>query len=225
MDELLSNIKIEVPEGVYIKNPESSELGKKIVQNSIVIIDEIGFENFTFKKLGKLIGSNESSIYRYFESKHMLLIYLSSWYWRWIEYQLVIETFSIKDTKEKLIQAIEVVTRTTKEDKNFSHINEILLNKIIINENSKSYLTKSVDSENKQGYFLPYKRVVRRLASIISDHNSDYEFPLTLASSITEGALHQQFLKLHFTTITNCNNDVTPTKFYTDLILKTLSNE
>ncbi|CAL2063925.1 TetR/AcrR family transcriptional regulator [Tenacibaculum sp. 190524A05c] len=225
MDELLSNIKIEVPEGVYIKNPESSELGKKIVQNSIVLIDEIGFENFTFKKLGQLIGSNESSIYRYFESKHMLLIYLSSWYWRWIEYQLVIETFSIKDTKEKLIQAIEVVTRTTKEDKNFSHINEILLNKIIINENSKSYLTKSVDSENKQGYFLPYKRVVRRLASIISDHNSDYEFPLTLASSITEGALHQQFLKLHFTTITNCNNDVTPTKFYTDLILKTLSNE
>ena len=225
MDELLSNIKIEVPEGVYIKNPESSELGKKIVQNSIVLIDEIGFENFTFKKLGQLIGSNESSIYRYFESKHMLLIYLSSWYWRWIEYQLVIETFSIKDTKEKLIQAIEVVTRTTKEDKNFSHINEILLNKIIINENSKSYLTKSVDSENKQGYFLPYKRVVRRLASIISDHNSDYEFPLTLASSITEGALHQQFLKLHFTTITNCNNDVTPTKFYRDLILKTLSNE
>ncbi len=225
MDELLSNIKIEVPEGVYIKNPESSELGKKIVQNSIVLVDEIGFENFTFKKLGQLIGSNESSIYRYFESKHMLLIYLSSWYWRWIEYQLVIETFSIKDTKEKLVQAIKVVTRTTKEDKNFSHINEILLNKIIINENSKSYLTKSVDSENKQGYFLPYKRVVRRLASIMSDHNSNYEYPLTLASSVMEGALHQHFLKLHFTTITNCNDNVTPTKFYTDLILKVLSND
>ncbi|MCH2032814.1 MAG: TetR/AcrR family transcriptional regulator [Tenacibaculum sp.] len=225
MDELLSNIKIEVPEGIYIKNPESSELGKKIVEHSIILIDEIGFEDFTFKKLGQLIGSNESSIYRYFESKHMLLIYLSSWYWRWIEYQLVIETFSIKDTKEKLVQAIEVVTRTTEEDKNFSHINEVLLNKIIINENSKSYLTKRVDSENKEGYFLPYKRVVRRLASIISDHNKTYEFPLTLASSITEGALHQQFLKLHFKTITNCNDTISPTKFYTDLILKTLSND
>lgn len=225
MDELLSNIKIEVPEGIYIKNPESSELGKKIVEHSIILINEIGFEDFTFKKLGHMIGSNESSIYRYFESKHMLLIYLSSWYWRWIEYQLVIETFSIKDTKEKLVQAIEVVTRTTEEDKNFSHINEVLLNKIIINENSKSYLTKRVDSENKEGYFLPYKRVVRRLASIISDHNKTYEFPLTLASSITEGALHQQFLKLHFKTITNCNDTISPTKFYTDLILKTLSND
>ncbi len=225
MDKLLSNIKIEVPEGIFIKNPESSELGKKIIQTSIILIDEIGFEDFNFKKLGKFISSNESSIYRYFESKHKLLIYLSSWYWRWIEYQLVIETFSIKDTKEKLIQAIKVVTRTTKEDKAFSHINEILLNKIIINENSKSYLTKSVDSENKEGYFLPYKRVVGRFADIISEYNNTYEFPLSLASSITEGALHQHFIKQHFVSITNCDDTITPTKFYTNLILNTLSND
>lgn len=223
MDKLLSSIKIEVPDGVFIKNPESSELGKKIVQNSIVLIDEIGFEDFNFKKLGKLIGSNESSIYRYFESKHKLLIYLSSWYWRWIEYQLVIETFSIKDSKEKLIQAIEVITRTTKEDKNFSHINEVLLNKIIINENSKSYLTKSVDSENKEGFFLPYKRVVRRFADIISEYNPNYAYALTLASSVAEGALHQQFIRLHFPTITNCDQQITPTEFYIHLIVNTLS--
>lgn len=225
MDSLLPNIKIEVPEGIYIKNPESSELGKKIVENSILLIDEIGFEDFTFKKLGQLINSNESSIYRYFESKQMLLIYLSAWYWTWIEYQLVVETFSIKDSQEKLIQAIDVVTRTTEEDNNFSHINEVILNRIIINENSKSYLTKSVDSKNKQGYFLSYKRVVRRLADMISEHNNRYPYPLSLASSITEGALHQQFIKLHFTTITNCNDDITPTNFYTDLILKTLTND
>ncbi|SNR15881.1 Regulatory protein, TetR family [Tenacibaculum jejuense] len=225
MDKLLSNIKIEVPEGIYLKNPESSELGKKIVQNSIILIDEIGFESFNFKKLGLLIGSNESSVYRYFESKHKLLIYLSSWYWRWLEYQLVIETFSIKDSKEKLEKAVEIVTRTTKEDQNFSHINEILLNKIIINENSKSYLTKSVDSENKQGYFLPYKRVVRRLADIISEYNNKYEFPLSLASSVTEGALHQQFMTQHFTSITNCNESVTPTQFYSHLVIKTLTND
>ncbi|WP_442266593.1 TetR/AcrR family transcriptional regulator [Tenacibaculum sp. ZS6-P6] len=225
MDKLLSNIKVEVPEGIYLKNPESSELGKKIVQNSIILIDEIGFESFNFKKLGSLIGSNESSIYRYFESKHKLLIYLSCWYWRWLEYQLVIETFSIKDIKEKLIKAVEIVTRTTKEDQNFSHINEVLLNKIIINENSKSYLTKSVDSENKQGYFFPYKTVVRRLANIISEYNNKYKFPLSLASSITEGALHQQFMKQHFPTITNCNESVTPTEFYSHLVIKTLTND
>lgn len=225
MDKLLSNIKIEVPEGIYIKNPESSDLGKKIVEHSIILIDEIGFENFNFKKLGSLIGSNESSIYRYFESKHKLLIYLSAWYWSWIEYQLVIETYSIKNSKEKLEKAIEIVCRKIKEDQNFSHVNEILLNNIIINENSKSFLTKSVDSENKQGYFLPYKRVVRRLAGIISEYNNTYKYPLSLASSVTEGALHQQFMKLHFTSITNCNENVTPTTFYTHLILNALEND
>ena len=92
MNPLLPNIKIEVPLGIYLKDPETSALGKKIVEHSILLIEEIGFEDFNFKKLGQLISSNESSIYRYFESKHKLLIYLTSWYWSWIEYQLVLET-------------------------------------------------------------------------------------------------------------------------------------
>ncbi len=224
MDDLLLNIRVEVPEGLYLKNPESSDLGKKIIENSIILIEQIGFENFTFKKLGVKINSNESSIYRYFESKHKLLNYLCSWYWRWLEYQLLIETFSIIDIKDKLIKAIEVVTRTTKEDKSFSHINEILLNKIIINENSKSFLTKSVDTKNKEGYFLPYKSLVKRLADIISEFNPNYSYALSLASSITVGALHQHFFKLHFTTITNCNDKIDPTQFYKNLILNTLTN-
>ena len=85
MQNILSNIIINVNEKLYVKNPETSELGKKIIEKSIILVDEIGFENFTFKKLGEQIGSNESSIYRYFESKHKLMLYLSSWYWGWIE--------------------------------------------------------------------------------------------------------------------------------------------
>ena len=76
MINLLSNLKIAVPDKIYIKDPESSELGKRIIEHSIELIDEIGFDSFTFKKLGLKIGSNESSIYRYFESKHKLLLYL-----------------------------------------------------------------------------------------------------------------------------------------------------
>ncbi|MGK0414670.1 MAG: AcrR family transcriptional regulator, partial [Polaribacter sp.] len=78
MKSLLSILKISVPDKIYIKDPETSDLGKRIIENSILLIYEIGFESFTFKKLGKKIGSNESSIYRYFESKHKLLLYLSS---------------------------------------------------------------------------------------------------------------------------------------------------
>lgn len=225
MKNLLSNLKIEIPSGIYIKDPETSDLGKRIIEHSIVLIEEIGFEKFNFKKLGLRIGSNESSIYRYFESKHKLLIYLTSWYWGWIQYQLVIETYSIQDSKDKLRKAIEVVTKTTKQDSNFSHINEVLLNSIVIDENAKSYSTKEVDTENKEGFFRLYKEVVRRLAEIISHYNSSYKHPLTLASTIIEGALHQQFIRQHFKTLTNCDDTITPTSFFIDLTLNTLINE
>lgn len=225
MKKLLSSIRIEVPKIIYLKDPESSVLGKKIIKTSIVLIEKNGFENFNFKKLGKAIDSNESSIYRYFESKHKLLVYLTSWYWCWIEYQLVFETYNIHNTKEKLIKAIEIVTRTAKEDSNYTHINEVLLNQIVINENSKSYLTKDVDIENKEGNFISYKNVVQRLANIITDFKSGYKYDLSLASTLIEGALHQQFIQVHFKSITNCNETITPTNFFTDLILKTLAND
>ncbi len=224
MNNLLSNFKINIPQGIYLKDPESSLLGKKIIEQGIILIHEIGFEDFNFKKLGNLINSNESSIYRYFESKHKLLVYLTSWYWSWIEYQLVLETYSIANTEEKLRKAIEVVTRTTKQDSNFSHINEVLLNQIVINENSKSFLTKDVDVDNKDGFFIPYKLVILRLSEVISAYNSSYSYTLSLSNTIIEGSLHQHFTKKHFKTITNCNDKKTPTDFFTDLALKTLSS-
>jgi len=223
MDSLLSNLKIGVPEKIYVKDPESSDLGKRIVEYSIILIDDIGFDSFTFKKLGKLIGSNESSIYRYFESKHKLLLYLSSWYWAWIEYQLVIETHSL-NTSERLEKAIEIVTRAIKEDSNFSHINEVVLNRIMVNENSKSFLTKEVDNENKDGYFVIYKRIVHRLRDMIKNIKPNYKFPSSLASTILEGSLHQHFLKDHFTSITDCNTETSPTTFMKNLVLNTLKS-
>ena len=222
MKSILANLKIVVPEKIYIKDPESSELGKRIVQNSILLIDEIGFDSFTFKKLGEKIGSNESSIYRYFESKHKLLLYLSSWYWAWIEYQLVFETHSISDNKVKLSRAIDIVCRTINEDNNFSHINEVKLNAIIINENSKSFLTKEVDQENKDGYFVIYKRIVKRLRDMIQNIQPNYPFATSLASTILEGSLHQHFLKDHFASITDCKLDVSPSDFFINLTVNTL---
>ncbi len=223
MLSLLSNLKIAVPDKIYIKDPESSDLGKRIIEHSILLIDTIGFDSFTFKKLGVKIGSNESSIYRYFESKHKLLLYLTSWYWAWIEYQMVFATFNMPDAKDQLFKAIEVVTKSIEQDVTFSHINEVLLNRIIINEYSKSYLTKEVDSENKEGYFVIYKRLIKRISEMISNINSDYKYPSSLASTIVEGALHQHFLKEHFSSITDCNDSITPTDFFKELTTNAIS--
>jgi AcrR family transcriptional regulator len=222
MQNILSNIIISVNDKLYVKNPETSELGKKIIEQSILLIDEIGFENFTFKKLGEKISSNESSIYRYFESKHKLMLYLSSWYWGWIEYKLAFATTNVSNPMERLKKGITIVTEKVEDDSTTLHINESVLNKIIIQEFTKTLLTKEVDEENKEGFFLVYKRVINRIIEMITEVNPQYAFAKSLASSIVEGALHQHFLKDHLKTITNCNENVSPTDFYINLIENTL---
>ncbi|CAN1561767.1 DNA-binding HTH domain, TetR-type [Flavobacteriaceae bacterium] len=222
MNTVLSNLKIQINEKIYVKNPETSDLGKKILEQSILLIDEIGFDNFTFKKLGEKIGSNESSIYRYFENKHKLLVYLSSWYWSWMEYKLVFATANILDSKEKLKIAITIVTEKVTDDEYTAHINESILNKIIIAEFTKTLHTKEVDQENKEGFFLIYKRVIARIVAIVNEVNPNYPYSKSLISSVVEGSLHQYFLKEHLKTITDCNEIVSPTEFYLNLVENTL---
>ena len=225
MNTMLSNLQIQINEKIYVKNPETSELGKKILMHSILLIDDIGFDNFTFKKLGEKIQSNESSIYRYFENKHKLLVYLSSWYWSWMEYKLIFATANILDAKEKLKIAITIVTEKVSDDDRTAHINESILNKIIIAEFTKTLLTKEVDQENKEGFFLIYKRVISRVEVIVKEVNPDYPFAKSLISSVVEGSLHQYFLKDHLKSITDCNEIITPTDFYLNLVDKALKNQ
>ncbi|MFY8068422.1 MAG: TetR/AcrR family transcriptional regulator [Flavobacterium sp.] len=222
MPNLLSNVKITINEKLYVKDPETSELGRNILKNSILLIDEIGFEAFTFKKLGEKIQSNESSIYRYFENKHKLLVYLSSWYWSWIEYNLVFATHNITNPEEKLIISLKIITQNIVDDKNTPHIDESILNRIIISDFSKTLLTKDVDEENKEGFFLVYKRLIYRLTETISLVNPNYPYAKSLASSIVQGALHQHYLKDHFKTITNLSEKDCLSDFYIDMIKKTL---
>lgn len=223
MEQLLQTIKIGINEKIYVKDPESSELGRRIVSHGITMIHEIGFESFTFKKLGEQIGSNESSIYRYFENKHKLLLYLVSWYWGWMEYQLVFATNSVPNPKDKLRIAVGIISKPSEQNATFSYINHGHLTKIMINEFSKSYLTNTVDTENEEGCFAIYKRVVNRLAKMIQTVDNDYKYALCLANTIVEGGLHQHFLMDHFPSLTDCKGTVTPSGFFADLLSRTLN--
>lgn len=222
MDYAITNVKIQVNEKLYVKDPETSDLGKKIIKKSILLIDEIGLEHFTFKKLGEKIGSNESSIYRYFENKHKLVVYLSSWYWGWMEYKLVFATTNIANPLEKLEKAITIITEKITDDISTEHINESVLNKIIISEFSKALYTKAVDEDNKDGYFMVYKRVINRIVSIVQEVDPEYPYAKSLVSTIIEGSLHQHFLNDHLKSITNCNESSSVTSFYFDLVTRVL---
>lgn len=217
-------VHIVISEELYTKNPESSKLGKKIVSRSIEMIDELGFEAFTFKKLGQSIGSNESSIYRYFESKHMLLVYLICWYWSWIEYRLVFATTNIPSKKDKLKAAVEILTRKVDVDNSFSYIDEIILNRIIIAESSKAYHTKDIDTENEKGYYQVYKRVVQRVSNMVTDINPSFEYPNMLISTVIEGAHQQRYFSKHLPSLTDVKKGKDAiVKFYTDLVFKVIN--
>tara|TARA_B100000795_G_C22586639_1_gene355867 strand:- start:401 stop:541 length:141 start_codon:yes stop_codon:yes gene_type:complete len=45
---------------VFIKGPNSIELGQNIVKGSIHLINKLGFKGFTFKKLSKGISSTDA---------------------------------------------------------------------------------------------------------------------------------------------------------------------
>ncbi|MGB1104090.1 MAG: TetR/AcrR family transcriptional regulator [Crocinitomicaceae bacterium] len=216
-------IQIIINEGLYVKDPESTALGKKIISKSIELIDELGFEAFTFKKLGKAIGSPESSVYRYFESKHQLLVYLICWYWSWIEYKLVFGTVNQQSSLEKLNVAIRILTEPIHIDHSFEHVNEVTLNRIVVAESTKVFHTKKIDKENRLGYFAVYKRIVQRVSEIILEVNPDFKYPNMLVSTVMEGAHQQAFFVEHLPTITDqaeCTDQVQ--EFYTNLVLKVI---
>lgn len=218
------HIQIEINPQLYSKNPDSSELGRKIISNSIVLINEIGFEHFTFKKLGQLIKSPESSIYRYFESKHTLLVYLTSWYWTWTEYRLVFTTTNVKSPQERLNTAVELLTQPVLIDDDFSYVNEVLLSEIIFSESIKAYHTKEVDEENSKGYFTAYKSVVQRVSEIILEINPEFKYPHMLISTVIEGAHQQKYFAEHLPSLTDVskhNNSIT--QFYKELVFNFLT--
>lgn len=216
-------IQFEISPDLYSKNPDSSELGRNIISKSIELINEIGFEAFTFKKLGLLIESPESSIYRYFENKHILLIYLTSWYWTWTEYRLVFATTNVNSPLERLKTSIDILTKPSLVDNPTSYVNEVLLCEIIFSESLKAYHTKNVDEENKKGFFKAYKSVVQRVSDIILEIDPKFEFPHMLISTVIEGAHQQKYFAEHLPTLTDITKEQNAiSKFYTQLVFNFL---
>lgn len=196
-------LHIKMNEALYLRNPESSELGKNILQQSVQLIYKMGFESFTFKKLAEDIGTTEAGVYRYFENKHKLLLYLTAWYWAWLEYQLVFQTNNLKNPVAKLKKVIKLLAATVEDDENTVYINECLLHQIIIAEGSKAYLTKQVGEDNKQQFFKPYKDLCASIGKIILECNPQYRYPKSLASTIIEMAHFQNFFMKNLPSLTD----------------------
>lgn len=221
MERLFKNLIIRVPESLFLKNPESSDLGKRIIQTSISQIDELGFEHFNFRKLSQSLGSPESTLYRYFENKHMLLVYLSSWYWSYIEYKITLSIANVESPEKKLHTVADVLTKYPEEREEVSHIPFSALQRIMIAESSKSFQTKEIDRENKEGHFQAFKSLITRISSIIQEYNERYPHPRSLATLLLVGIHQQRFLQEHLPAIGDLESDGDEAAFFFGLLKST----
>ena len=196
-------VKIKMNEYLFLRDPEESETGKKILKHSIKLIHNHGFEAFTFKKLAKAAVTTEAVVYRYFENKHRLLMYIVSWYWSWQEYMVLFHTNNINEPEKKLKKIIQILAAQVKDDSTTEHIDERLLYEIVMREGAKAYLTRHVTEDNKHRLFKPYKDLCARIASVILECNPKYKFPRSLSSTIIEMSHIQNFFMKYLPSLTD----------------------
>ncbi len=225
MDKILNSIVVQVNDEVYLKDPLSSELGKRIIRESLLLILELGMEGFTFRKLSEKVGSTEGAIYRYFENKHKLLVYLTAWYWGWLEHHLVFSITNLSDSKEKMKIAIRLLVEGPVNKQN-QYLDPVVLTQIVTEESFKTFLTKEVDAENENGFFKHFHGLSSRIVAIVKEINPSYKYPKTLVSTLMESTLLHAFFRKHMPSMTEIGlQGDQKVDFYYELVFKTLKNE
>ena len=192
---------------LFLRDPQHTKLGQSIISKSVELIDQLGFEQFTFKKLAKEIDSTEASVYRYFVNKHRLLHYLISWYWSWLEYKVDLSIGNLNKPEDRLKASLRTIAEEKKYDATFEFVNEEALYRIVVEELDKTYLTKWVDNDNKDGLFGSFKSLCKKIASMVHEINPEYEFPHALVSTTLLAAKQQYFFLTHLPSLTNVKQD------------------
>ena len=206
---------------LYLRDPQDTELGRRILGESVRLIDEIGFEQFTFKKLAGALASTEASIYRYFENKHRLLVYLVSWHWAWLRYQIRFHTHNVAGPAPRLRLALGVLCRAHLDDPSTAGLDEAALYRIVMAEASKAFLTKDVDADNRAGLFREYTLLAADLVALALEINPHYPYPHALVSTLLESARKQLFFAQHLPSLADGSDNVAA--FLAHLALATLA--
>jgi len=205
MDKI--NIKLNINSKIYLKDPLSTNLGKKIIENAVRLINELGLDDFSFRKLARDISSTESSIYRYFENKHYLFIYLLNWYWEWTSTRIDISLNNIKSPDQKLKIIIKLLVEASLYNADTEFMDEEVLHLIVVREGTKAYHHKLVDKENQYGFFLSYKMLCKKISLVILELNPNHNYPKALASTLIETANNNIYFAKHLPRLTDINQE------------------
>lgn len=181
---MAASISFHIDKSLYLRFPEETALGKKIVVESIVMMDEDGYDAFTFKKLAARIDSTEASVYRYFRNKHQLLCYLVSWYWTWLEYFIQFRTNNIADPKRKLELAISALLKSDIDDPNVPHINEAVLHRVVVAESARVYMPRPGEVSDYKGILHGYNVICSAFMEFIKGIDPRYKYSRELVDTL-----------------------------------------
>ncbi len=188
---------------LFLRDPEKTKTGRKLLKHSILLIHKQGLESFTFKKLAKAATTTEAVVYRYFENKHRLLMYIVSWYWSWLDFRIQYHTRDIVKPAERLQKIIQILAAKVVDDSTTEYIDESLLYEVVMCEGAKAYLTRHVAEDNQHRLFKPYKDLCARIAHNIIEYNPDYPFPHSISNTIVEMSHFQNFFLKNLPSLTD----------------------
>ncbi|MFT4973715.1 MAG: AcrR family transcriptional regulator [Paraglaciecola sp.] len=202
-------VHINTNPNLYSKDPQKTTLGRKIIKESVLMIEEIGLERFTFRKLAKKIESTESSIYRYFDNKHQLFVYLLNWYWEWMIARIEFNTMNIDDASRRLKIVLGVIVDSANRNMDVEFVDEDALFRIVVREGTKAYHHNTVEADNNEGYFLAYKRLCEKIAGIILEVNGTFPYPRSFANTLIETTNNTLFNAKYLPRLTDLDGNST----------------
>ncbi len=200
-------IRIQAGEKLALRDPEDTVLGRNIVRQGLILMHKLGFEQFTFRKLAEEMHTTEASVYRYFENKHRLLLYILTWYWNYLEYLVVFQLQNLDNPEEKIRRVIELLVRRLPDGPDDSEFDKEALYGVVIAESSKVYLTREVGEINRVKLFKPYKDLCGRVADLFREYSPSYPYPRSLSSTLMEMAHFQSFFMQNLPALTDFAED------------------
>lgn len=203
MNELLQAFKVKVNSGIYLKDPDTSAIGRAMVREGLVMMESIGLDQFTFKKLSEQIGSPESSLYRYFENKVNLLFYLLSAYWSWQEYRVVMSVLNMAPGKKKVHKAIEVILSTPDEQAQLDELPLAVLYRLAERESIRVFVQNNAAHAFPPEFFHSFDRLHGRFVTMLKEINPDYSCSEALISVLLDAIHLQKYFRRAGTTRTD----------------------
>lgn len=192
---------IEPDPGLALRDT-SSPMGVRILGEGLELMNGIGLEAFTFKKLAERMGSTEMTVYHYFANKQRLLQYYHQVYWLWLATYCQQEGKTLNDPMERLRGDIRAICGLWPADARAAQFDPSKLRELVINEGSKSFMHKNVDSDNKLKVFKPYKDLCGHLAMEVKACSPRLRNARSFATTLVEMAHSLEFAMHHLPALT-----------------------